>query len=196
MSPTIRHLRKDGSLLFVEKTGTTFTFKGKRHLLLVVHDVTERKQAEEALRESEDRFRTLADNIPNLAWIANPDGWIFWYNKRWYEYTGATAEKMEGWGWQSVHHPNELPKVMETWTRAIKTGQPFEMVFPLKGSDNIFRPFLTRVIPVKDNEGKIVRWFGTNTDITDQIKAEENLEKKNKELIKINKDLDNPYYTI
>ena len=107
------------------------------------------------LKESEERFRTMADNISNLAWIANPDGWIFWYNKRWFDYTGTTPQQMEGWGWQSVHDPKEIPRVLEGWTGAIKSGQPFEMVFPLKGKDGAFRPFLTRVMPLKDSDGKI-----------------------------------------
>ncbi len=131
-----------------------------------------RAQAEEALRQSQAQFRTLADAIPQLCWIANADGFIFWYNQRWYEYTGTTPEQMEGWGWQSVHDPNTLPKVLERWKGSIATGEPFDMVFPLRGADGIFRSFLTRVMPVKDTEGKVVRWFGTNTDISAQKEAE------------------------
>jgi PAS domain S-box-containing protein len=138
-------------------------------------DITLRKQVEEALRESEAQFRTLANAIPQLCWMANADGWITWYNERWYEYTGTTPSQMEGWGWQSVHDPQTLPEVLERWKGSIATGQPFEMVFPLRGSDGVFRPFLTRVMPVRDAEGKVVRWFGTNTDISAQKKAEEAL---------------------
>jgi PAS domain S-box-containing protein len=140
-------------------------------------DITERKLAEEALRESEAQFRTLADTIPHLCWMANADGWIFWYNNRWYEYTGTTPEQMEGWGWQKVHDPETLPKVLEQWQSSIATGTPFNMVFPLLGADGVFRPFLTQVMPVRDQNGKIVRWFGTNTDITEQKRSEEELEK-------------------
>lgn len=183
-----RHKRKDGSIIFVEKTGSLFNFRGKPHMLAVVHDITERKKAEEARKESEERFRTMAENIPNLAWIANDSGFIIWYNKRWYEYSGTTPEQMEGWGWQSIHHPEELPKVMAEWKKSILTGEKFEMTFPLKGADGVFRPFLTRVNPVRNNEGKIVRWFGTNTDVSE-------VENKNKELLKINADLDNFIYT-
>ena len=133
-------------------------------------------RSEEALKESETQFRTLADAIPQLCWMANADGWLFWYNQRWYEYTGTTPEQMEGWGWQSVHDPEELPGVMDKWQASIATGNPFEMVFPLRGADGVFRPFLTRGMPVLDGEGKVVRWFGTNTDITEQKRSEEELE--------------------
>ena len=139
-------------------------------------------RAEEALRTSEAQFRTLANAIPQLCWMANADGWIFWYNGRWYEYTGMTPEQMEGWGWRSVHDPNVLPHVMELWTDSIATGDPFEMEFPILGADGVFRSFLTLVMPVKDADGKVVRWFGTNTDISVQKRAEEELRKLNRTL--------------
>ena len=141
-------------------------------ILVTVIETTDKKKAEDNLRESENRFRTMADNIPNLAWMANADGWIYWYNKRWHEYTGTTAEEMEGWGWQSVHDPKELPRVLESWKDSISNGKPFEMVFPIKGSNGVFKQFLTRISPVYDNDGKLKQWFGTNTDITEQIEAE------------------------
>ncbi len=134
-----------------------------------------RAQAEEALRQSEQQFRELAEGIQQLAWTANPDGWIYWYNQRWYQYTGTSPQQMEGWGWQSVHDPNELPRVMEQWKSSIATGEPFDMVFPLRGADGVFRPFLTRVMPLRDAQGRLVRWFGTNTDISEQRKMEEAL---------------------
>ena len=142
----------------------------------------ERKQAEEALRESEERFRTLANALPQLAWIARPDAYIYWYNQRWYEYTGTTPEQMEGWGWQRVHDPDVLPKVLEQWQASIATGQPFDMVFPLRGADGHFRQFLTRVVPLKDAEGHVLQWFGTNTDITERKQSEEALREKEERL--------------
>ena len=127
-----------------------------------------------ALRTSEERFRTLANAIPQLCWTANADGWIFWYNQRWYDFTGKTPREMEGWGWQSVHDPEMLPVFLEGWKNAIAAGIPFEMVFPLRAADGTFHPFLTRVMPVRDPTGKVV-WFGTNTDITEQRQIEEAL---------------------
>ena len=110
-------------------------------LSVYFRDAGERRRAEAALRESEEKFRLLADTIPQLAWKAKPDGSIFWYNRRWYEYTGTTPEQMEGWGWQSVHDPNVLPKVMERWQASLASGEPFDMVFPLRGLDGVLRPF-------------------------------------------------------
>jgi PAS domain S-box-containing protein len=138
-------------------------------------DITGRRQAEEGARQSEAHFRTLADAIPQLAWMARPDGWIHWFNRRWYEYTGTTPAEMEGWGWQSVHDASVLPAVLERWKASITSGEPFEMVFPLRGADGVFRPFLTRIMPLKDDRGGVLHWFGTNTDITTQQRAEEAL---------------------
>jgi PAS domain S-box-containing protein len=117
-------------------------------------------------------FRLLADNLPTLCWVANGDGYIVWYNRRWHEYCGSTAEAMEGWGWQSVHDPALLPDVLARWTEAIATSEPFEMTFPLKGADGVFRPFLTRVQPVRGADGLVARWFGVNTEILDLVAAE------------------------
>jgi len=140
-----------------------------------IRDITERKQAEDALRESESHFRTLADAIPQLCWMANVDGGVFWYNERWYQYTGTKPEQMEGWGWQTIIDPNVLPEVMQRWNTCLSTGEPLDMVYPLRGADSVYRPFLTRVMPVKDDHGRVVRWFGTNTDISEQKQVEEAL---------------------
>src|SRR5581483_1913499 len=141
---------------------------------ILVHgiEVTQQVLARQEGEKHERQFRTLAESIPQLVWMAEPDGYIFWYNRRWYEYTGTTPEQMEGWGWQTVHDPDVLPKVLEGWKHSIAKGEPFEMVFPLRGADGVFRDFLTRVHPVKDENGAVTRWFGTNTDVTAQRKAE------------------------
>ncbi len=130
------------------------------------------KQAEAKLAEQQAQFLTLAESIPQLAWMAGPDGYIHWYNRRWYEYTGTTPEQMEGWGWQSVHDPAVLPQVLERWKASLVSGDPFDMVFPLRGADGVFRPFLTRVMPQRNQSGQIVQWFGTNTDIDEVKRAE------------------------
>src|SRR5690606_31039073 len=114
----------------------------------------------------------LAETIPQLAWMAWPSGDIFWYNRRWYEYTGTTPEQMQGLGWQSVHDPRVLPRVIKRWNRSLVAGEPFEMVFPIKAADGTFRPFLTRMNPLRDAQGAILYWFGTNTDISEMKRME------------------------
>lgn len=151
-------------------------------------DVTQRRKVEEArlsqevlnarlqqAEQSEEQLRALADTIPQLAWIAKGDGYIFWYNQRWYDYTGKTQEELEGWGWKSVHDPIYLPKVEQAWEHSIKTGEPFNMEFPLRATDGSFRWFLTRIVPVLDNQGTVLRWFGTNTDIDDERRQRQSL---------------------
>jgi PAS domain S-box-containing protein len=145
-------------------------------------DVTPQIEARRLIEESEEQFRMLAESIPQLDWMASADGSIYWYNQRWYEYTGTKPEEMVGWGWQSVHDPEVLPKVLERWRASIRSGEPFEMVFPLRGADGRFRQFLTRIVPVRDAARKVVRWLGTNTDITAQLRAEEELRKSEERL--------------
>ncbi len=138
-------------------------------------DIDGQKRAETALREREQELDTLANNIPQLAWMADPTGHIFWYNRRWYAYTGTTFAEMEGWGWEKVHHPDHLAQVVETWSAALRGGTPWEDTFPLRGVDGQFRWFLSRAEPIHDAAGNIVRWFGSNTDVTQQRRLEEQL---------------------
>ena len=146
---------------------------------VAAEEVTERKRAEavlaandKALRESELRFRELADNISQFAWTADASGWIYWYNKRWHDYTGTTLEDMQGWDWQKVHHPEHVDRVVERIRRCFETGTPWEDTFPLRGKDGNYRWFLSRALPIRNEAGDVVRWFGTNTDVTEQIEAE------------------------
>ncbi len=148
------------------------------HVIVVWEDITDRKRRESELQasiaraaETERQFQTMIEAMPQLAWRAGPDGFIDYYNPRWYAYTGTSPADMEGWGWQSVHDPVLLPSVMERWQHSIATGEPFEMEFPLRGHDGVFRWFLTRVTPHRDASGTIVRWFGINTDIDEQRRA-------------------------
>ncbi|MDQ3170365.1 MAG: ATP-binding protein [Acidobacteriota bacterium] len=133
----------------------------------------ERARVTHELRESERQFRDLANSIPNLAWMAEPDGWIYWYNEPWYAYTGTVPADMEGWGWERVHDPAVLPLAKERWRGSIAAAEPFEMVFPLRSAAGEFRRFLTRVNPVRDSQGRVVRWFGTNTDVESERRAAE-----------------------
>ena len=122
---------------------------------------------------SERQFRELVENLPELAWTALPDGYVDYYNRRWYDYTGTSFEEMQGWGWKTVHDPTKLDAVVEKWQHSIESGQPFEMEFPLRGADGTFRWFLTRVTPLRDADGCIVRWFGSNTNIDERRRNED-----------------------
>jgi PAS domain S-box-containing protein len=132
-------------------------------------------QRTEELQASESQFRTLANSIPQLAWIAEPDGSVFWYNQRWYDYTGTNLEDMRGKGWQKVVHPEHLDRVVGGMGRSWSSGVSWEDTFPLQALDGGYRWFLSRAIPIQEANGRIVRWFGTNTDITDQTLTQQRL---------------------
>ena len=142
----------------------------------IARDVGALETARQQLAESELRFRMLSDNISQLAWIADKDGWIFWYNKRWFDYTGTTLDEMQGWGWKKVHHPDHLDRVVEKLQHSWTTGEIWEDTFPLRGKDGRYRWFLSRARPIRDDDGAIVNWFGTNTDVTEQRLQSESIQ--------------------
>jgi PAS domain S-box-containing protein len=141
----------------------------------VAQDISTRKAAEDTLRQSEEVLRALANTIPQLAWMAQADGAIVWFNERWFNYTGTTPDQVVGSGWQSTCEPSVLPAVMERWRATIRSGNPFEMEYPIRGADGKYRWFLTRVNPVRDRHGLVARWFGTNTDVDEVKRAEQAL---------------------
>lgn len=140
-----------------------------------IHDARTRADVERHLRrqstERERAFHALAETIPVIAWSADAQGWIDWYNNRWYEYTGQTPEEAAGWGWQAAHHPEDFLRVMQEWPRSIRTGERFEMEFRLRRRDGVYHWFLTRAEPQKDESGRVVRWYGSNADIQAQKEA-------------------------
>jgi PAS domain S-box-containing protein len=125
-----------------------------------------KQQAE--LLQSKARFETMANNIAPLCWMANPDGHLFWYNQRWYDYTGTTFAQMDGWGWEMVQHPDHLPRVKAGWLAKLASGEEWEDTFPLRGKNGEWRWYLSLAKPIRGDDGEIIRWFGTNTDITEQ----------------------------
>jgi len=151
---------------------------GNKKVAILFTDISERKQTEEKIEASEEQFRVFADSIQNLAWIADGDGSIYWYNQRWLKYTGLTLEEMKGWGWQKVHHPDHVEKILQLSKQLWTKDKAFELTFPLRRYDGEYRWFLTQAYPVKDTNGRVERWIGTNTDITEQKNSSEELEKK------------------
>lgn len=135
-------------------------------------------------------FHTLFDLMPQLGWTARPDGFIDFYNRGWYEYTGTTWDEMQGWGWEKVHDPDMLPRVIERWRHSLETGESFEMEFPLRRHDGAFRWFLTRVNPLRDDSGTITRWVGINTDVDDRRRHARTFERLSEIGRTISADLD------
>jgi PAS domain S-box-containing protein len=142
---------------------------------IVSRDIVARGLAEEAFREGEERFRNLANNISQLAWMADEKGSIFWYNQRWFDYSGTTLEEMAGWGWQKIHHPDHVQRVVDKISQCFQNGEIWEDTFPLRDRDGNYRWFLSQAVPIRDSEGKVMRWFGTNTDISVRMEAERHL---------------------
>ncbi len=141
----------------------------------------EQRRAEEALRESEAKFRSLVDSMSQLAWITGPDGSIHWFNRRWFDYTGTDLDLMQGWGWRDLVHPDTRDGVVERITKAFAEGASWEDTFALRGADGLYRWFLSRALPIHDTpddthpQGRILGWFGTNTDVTELREAEERI---------------------
>ncbi|MCB1208341.1 MAG: PAS domain-containing protein [Verrucomicrobiales bacterium] len=143
-----------------------------QHLLSISRDITSERETQLQLEEREWNFRTLANHMSQFAWMGNANGDLFWYNQRWFDYTGSTLEDMKGWGWKAVHHPEHLDRVVAKFRDCLKKGIDWEDTFPLRGADGTYRWFLSRAVPIRDEKGEVVQWFGTNTDITRQIEAE------------------------
>lgn len=140
-----------------------------------VTNITEKKRVEERLRESERRFRELTNIIPQILWVAQADGRKIYANDRWYEYTGLTPAQSVGDGWKDVIHPDDLPVAIQRWNAAVGSGQPVAMEERLRSRQGEYRWFLVRATPVRDPEGRICRWYGTNTDIHEQLRTMEDL---------------------
>jgi PAS domain S-box-containing protein len=139
------------------------------------HEIAERKQAEEALRRSEEHFRALAEALPQIVWTADAEGAIEWFNNRWYDYTGEHHGISEGWSWDLVAHPDDMPHTLKNWQEARQRGTLFQNEIRVRSHAGQYRWFLVRAWPLQDEEGKVVRWFGTNTDIEELRQVEQQL---------------------
>src|SRR6266480_1947415 len=173
-------VRKDGSRFRVE--GAVTAIRDESGALTgfskVTHDVTDRKQAEEALRQNEARFRTLAEGLPQLVWTCLPDGRCDYLSPQWVRYTGISEEQQLGFGWLEQIDPADRERAVAAWERAVETHTTLDVEFRIRGADGAHRWFKARAVPLRDSEGHVVKWFGTNTDIDDQKRANELLEAK------------------
>src|SRR5881628_17028 len=140
----------------------------------------EKLTAQDALQRGEDYLRLTIDTIPVLAWCTRPDGWNEFLNQRWLDYTGLTIEEAQGWGWKVAIHPDDLPRLLDVWKELLASGKPGELEARLQRADGVYRWFLFRVEPLRDSQGTIVKWYGTNTDIDDRKRAEALLAAENR----------------
>lgn len=180
---TYRLVGRDGALVAVVDRASLIEHDGRPHrivgVLIAADDAASPiPDALRRLRPGERRFEGFVDTQPQLAWEADATGWIGYYNQRCYEYTGRTLRELEGWGWANVLDPADLPRVLRSWRCALQTGQPWEDVLQLRrGADGMLRWHLARAVPVSAEEGRVVRWVGTSTDIHDQHLALEERER-------------------
>ncbi|HSW83768.1 MAG TPA: EAL domain-containing protein [Usitatibacter sp.] len=144
--------------------------------------ITERKQAENALQNSEEEFRTLAESMPQIVWITRPDGRNVYFNQRWVDYTGLTLAQSEGHGWNKPFHPDDQGRAWDAWQKATAAGGVYSLECRLRRADGCYRWWLVRGVPLQDAEGVIVKWFGTCTDIHDLKVAELEISRANQEL--------------
>lgn len=191
-------VRKDGSRYYAQiqvwpmedKSGAIIGF------VKITRDITARRQAEQALKESEAKFRTITDAMPQMVWSTQPNGNHDYFNEQWYRYTGAHEGTTDGALWNSMLHPDDQDRASRVWQRSLDTGETYEIQYRLRHFSGDYRWTLGRALPVRDEAGTIVRWMGTLTDIHEQKKAEEALkdaaQRKDEFLAMLAHELRNP----
>ncbi|WP_050783518.1 hybrid sensor histidine kinase/response regulator [Methylobacterium nodulans] len=176
--------KEDGVLRWVAAKGRG-VFDDEGRCVRVVGtaiDVTARKRIEESLRASEAQFRALSQSIPNIVWAATPDGTVDWSNDQVQTYSGRPADELNGAAWLDIVHPDDRGRMIASWQEALRTRQPYQAEFRLRSAAGSYRWFLTRVRPIRDAEGVLIRWVGTDTDIDDQKRAMADLVRFNEAL--------------
>lgn len=173
-----RILDKDGSITWVVASGRVITDGDGRAVRLpgVVVDITRERLIAQELAESELRFRTLADTMPQMVWSTLPDGFHDYYNARWYEYTGVPNGSTDGEGWNGMFHPDDQERAWKVWRHSLETGDAYHIEYRLRHHSGTYRWVLGRALPIRDPSGRIVRWFGTCTDIHETKLAQEERE--------------------
>ncbi|CAA9243124.1 MAG: Multidomain signal transduction protein including CheB-like methylesterase, CheR-like methyltransferase and BaeS-like histidine kinase [uncultured Chthoniobacterales bacterium] len=164
-----QYIRKDGS-----RWWGLFSAKALSEEFGVefIVDVTDRKETQQALAASEERFRTIADNVPQVIWTNDANGDAVYFNRRFFDYTGMTHDELRGPGWQTVVHPDDAPAAIERWQQAFASGAVFDAEYRLRAADGNYRWFLARNVPLRENNGKVMSWFGSATDIQDLKEAQ------------------------
>ena len=176
-SAEYRVLGEKGEVRWLEGRGQRVVDKEGRasRAIGVIVDITARKQADEALRQAkaEDEFRLLAEAMPQIVWATRADGWNIFFNRQWVEYTGLTLEESYGHGWNKPFHPDDQQRAWDAWQNAVKNSGTYSLECRLRRADGEYRWWLVRGVPLVDENGKIVKWFGTCTDIHELIRRKQ-----------------------
>lgn len=165
----------DGREIDVEFVSNVYLVNDQKVIQCNIRNITERRKAETALRVSEQEFRSLAESMPQIVWITRPDGWNIYFNQQWVDYTGLTLEESYGHGWNTPFHPNDRQRARDAWQNATQNGTTYSVECRLRRADGAYHWWLIRGLPVRDTGGKILKWFGTCTDIEAIKQAEKTL---------------------
>lgn len=161
------HVTRHRGVIRTEVTVNYLVFNGREYNCAIMRDISERHRIAEALRESDKHLRQLADAIPQMVWIASPDGALVYLNSKAYEYTGVPSGQLEGWSWGDVIHPDDLNQLLFFWSEAIRSEVPLDIEFRIRRFDGSYRWHIGRQYPSRDASGRVVTWYGTCTDIQD-----------------------------
>jgi PAS domain S-box-containing protein len=167
--------RADGRTVDLELSVNRIPGEGPAMFAGFARDITARKQAEADLQESQARFQTLTESLPHLVWTCRADGWCDYLSRQWVEYTGRSESEQLGYGWLNHLHPEDRERTQAEWTAAVARGDRFEIEFRIRRADGVYRWFRTRAVPLRDADGRTVKWFGSNTDFDDRKHAERRL---------------------
>jgi len=180
----LRWVRSTGLTIFDERRTQALRFQG------ITKDISDTHAQAQIQQQHAAEFEFLADTIPEILWIARPDGAVTYFNQRWMQYTGQTLEQALAWGWEAVIHPKDLSLCLERWNQALRTGGKYEVEYRFQRHDGAYRWFIGRALPQRDAAGSILKWFGTCTDIHDQKEVQDALRRREDELARAYQDLE------
>ncbi len=179
--------KKSGHFLIGLFSAELITIQMEKCILSSINDITELKRIEDALLKSETEFRILAESMPQMVWITRPDGWNIYFNQQWLDYTGQTLEESYGHGWNKPFHPEDQQHAWDAWQNSAQNNATYSIESRLRRADGVYKWFLVRGVPIMDASGKILKWFGTCTNINglklveqELIKAKEKAEESDK----------------
>ena len=184
-------IRKDGSRFWARVVITALRDNNGelRGFNKLTRDITETKRAADRLQESELRFRTLTETIPQLIWSTRPDGSADYFGRQWIDFTGIPEKQQLGSGWLSVLHPDDRQRIQDIWLRVAPLGEKYDVEYRIRSRDGEYRWFKARGVPMRDSSGQVIQWFGSSTDIQEQKELEQALHKREQELQRSNGEL-------